>query len=115
MMTAKAGPARMRSMDAILGRLREGGFSARMTHHAYHALDSHIVGFTMWETGYTNLPGDLDAMARTFLEELEAGEYPYLAEHVREHLEPSADEGGGEFEFGLDLILDGLERIRALA
>ena len=40
-------------MEAILRCLREGGFSAEMAHHAYHALESHIVGFTLWYVGIT--------------------------------------------------------------
>src|SRR5439155_11105879 len=45
MSPARIGPARLRYMESLLGRLREAGFSANMTHHAYHALDSHILGF----------------------------------------------------------------------
>jgi len=55
--------ARLRYMDSILGSLRQGGFSAEMTDHAYHALDSHIMGFTLWEVGISvgmaNLPGSV--------------------------------------------------------
>lgn len=54
---------------------------------------------------------ELAGVAATFLQQLAADAYPYLTEHVLQHLEPRhGDEGG--FEFGLDLILDGLERIR---
>jgi len=103
-------PARLRYMDSVLGRLREAGFSAAMTHHAYHALDSHIVGFTLWETGYPPDP-ELVELASTFLQELSVEDYPFLAEHVEYHLNvPNHDES--EFEFGLGLILDGLERLR---
>src|SRR5687768_4150469 len=45
---SKANPARMQWMESVLRTLREAGFSADMTHHAYHALDSHITGFTLW-------------------------------------------------------------------
>ena len=49
MRRARVSPARMRWMEAVLRTLREAGFSADMTHHAYHALDSHITGFTLWQ------------------------------------------------------------------
>jgi AcrR family transcriptional regulator len=103
--------ARLRYMDAILGSLRRAGFSADMTDHAYHALDSHIMGFTLWQVGM-NLGSEeeLKAMAGEFLAQLSVEEFPYLAEHVEQHLMPRTDDIG-EFEFGLGLILDGLERL----
>jgi hypothetical protein len=77
---------------------------------AYHGLDSHILGFTMWEAGYTAGSDDLDEQASAFLRELMLADYPYLAEHVQEHIEPTDGKGVREFEFGLDFLLDGLER-----
>jgi AcrR family transcriptional regulator len=109
---ARDSPARLRWMEGVLRSLREGGFSAELTHHAYHALDSHITGFTLW---MANLPArgeELKEMAATFLREFPADEYPYLFEHIEFHLEDSGSSDKGEFEFGLDLILDGLERMR---
>ena len=91
----------------------EAGFSAELTHHAYHALDSHVTGFTLWQV---NLPfssaEELVGLARGFLEELPAERYPYVVEHIHQHLDPASPDGATEFEFGLDLILDGLERLR---
>ncbi|MGH2384477.1 MAG: TetR/AcrR family transcriptional regulator C-terminal domain-containing protein [Candidatus Limnocylindria bacterium] len=106
-------PARLRYMDAILGTLRAAGFSADMTDHAYHALESHIMGFTLWEVGM-NLGSDEDlkAMASAFLQTLPRDELPHLVEHVEQHLKPPRSDDQGEFAFGLDLILDGLERMR---
>src|SRR5215510_6668084 len=49
--------ARLRYIDAILGRFRQAGFSAELTFHAYHAIDSHIIGYTMWQIGHS-LPAD---------------------------------------------------------
>ncbi len=113
MMSVDVGPARMRYMDSVLRRLREAGFSAGMTHLAYHVLDSHIVGSTLWQAGYAALPQDLDDLAADFLRDLPADDYPFLVEHVEQHLSPAPDGGDqSEFEFGLDLILDGLEKLR---
>jgi AcrR family transcriptional regulator len=116
MSPARVRPARLRYMESLLGRLREAGFSANMTHHAYHALDSHILGFTMWEVGYTSGIRELPDAGATLRRELTLDEYPSLVEHMEEHVKESGRKGGeGEFEFGLDLILDGLERILAKA
>jgi hypothetical protein len=105
-------------MEWLLRRLREAGFSPELAYHAYHALDSHILGFTLWQLGHAAaakaLAGDAQIadLAASFVRELRAGDYPYLAEHAEQHLAAPADDGAGEFEFGLDLILDGLERAR---
>ena len=105
--------SRLQYMEAILGTLRRAGFSAEMTDHGYHALESHIMGFTLWEVGM-NLGSrdDLQRLASAFLERLSANEFPNLSEHVQQHLKPRRADDEGEFAFGLDLILDGLERIR---
>ena len=108
--------ARLRYMDALLGTLRGAGFSAEMTDHAYHALDSHIMGFTLWVTGM-NLPSDeqFTDLAQGFLARLPADEMPHLVEHVHQHLKPRDPDDKPEFEFGLDLLLDGLERLLGTA
>ncbi len=115
MMSVKDGTARLRWMDAVLRCLREAGFSTELTHHAYHALDSHITGFTLWQLSFPFEAEQLADVAATFLRELPVDEYPYLAEHVEWHLTETSDDDEGEFAFGLDLILDGLERMRELA
>jgi AcrR family transcriptional regulator len=104
--------ARLRYMDAILGSLRTGGFSAEMTDHAYHALDSHIMGFTLWQVGISAGLVNISSVT-DFLEQLDQEAYPYLAEHAQQHLKERDPEDEGAFAFGLDLILDGLERIRS--
>jgi AcrR family transcriptional regulator len=105
--------ARLRSMEWQLATLREAGFSADLTYHAYHALDSHILGFTLWQLGHS-MPAapDIPGIAAKFLQELPTDVFPYLVEHIHQHLEASPGDGQREFEFGLDLILDGLKRAR---
>ena len=110
MSVKRVAPARMQYMESLLRRLREAGFSANMTHHAYHALDSHIIGSTLWEAGYSSNQ-DLGDVAKKFVART-LREYPYLAEHAEQHLTRSGRKDVPEFEFGLDLILDGLEKIR---
>jgi hypothetical protein len=113
MATPRINDARMLWMEGVLRTLREAGFSANMTHHAYHALDSHITGFTLW---LVSMPFDsreeLVDMATTFIPQIPADKYPYVIEHANEHLEEPDPDEPSEFEFGLDLILDGLEQLR---
>jgi hypothetical protein len=92
--------------------IRQGGFSAEQTYHAYHALDSHIAGFTLWEVNLDIDPETLPVLASKFVVALPSDEYPYVIEHVHEHLKERHPGEEGEFAFGLDLILDGLDRLR---
>ena len=105
------GPAQLRHADWVLRTLKEAGFSKDLIYHAFHILESYILGFTVQQLNFPYKGEELAGMATTFLQQLPAGEFPDFTEHVLQHLEPShGDEGG--FEFGLDLILDGLERAR---
>lgn len=110
-LSSGGGDARARYMNAILGTLRGAGFSAAMTDHAYHAIESHIMGWTLWVSGM-NLGTDeeLAAKATEFIAQLPRDELPYLVEHIEQHLKPRDPDDEGSFAFGLDLILDGLER-----
>lgn len=99
-------------MEDVLRTFREAGFSPNLTHHAYHALDSHITGFTLWQVSMPfETREELVDLAQGFLELIPADRYPYVVEHAHEHLAPPAGEPR-EFEFGLDLILDRLEQLR---
>lgn len=102
--------ARLRQMNAILGCLRDAGFSADLTDHAYHALDAHIMGFTLWLVGISagmERIGDV----RNALELFAKYDLPDLTEHAHQHMRERAPDEPGEFEFGLDLLLDGLDRL----
>ncbi len=101
------GPERIRYMDSILRVLSKGPLGPELVYHGYHAVTMHIVGFTLQQIGYMqDLDENFEAIAHEFLEGM-AEEYPYMAEHVRAHLE---DDGhGDEFTIVLDLILNGLE------
>jgi len=105
------GSARLRRSDWMLRMLRDAGLSKDLTYHAFHIVESHILGFTLQQLNFPYQGEELAGLAATFLQQLPAGEYPDFVDHVMQHLEPRhGDEGG--FEFGLDLILDGLERLR---
>lgn len=107
-----AGPARMRYLDALIGLLSSAGFSMPQAMRAIMALDSHTYGFVLQELAW---PFDLERapeIAADFAQGLPAGEYP----HLRAIAVMVTTEPGGvplDFEFGLDLILDGLERLLA--
>jgi len=103
--------ARLRFADALLRTLREAPFSKEITYHAYHVLESYIVGYTRQEVGYSFVTDDLPDLGAAFLRQLSTTEYPYFAEHVTQHLEPAHGDMRA-FEFGLDLILDSLARLR---
>ncbi len=105
---------RMRHADGVLRCLAEAGFSEDLTYHAYHVLQGYELGFTLQELNFPYGREELERLATRFLRDFPSDEYPHLAEHVRQHSEPRED-GPGEFEFGLDLILDGLDRLRAAA
>ena len=110
--------ARLRYIEWLLRRLRDAGFSPDLTYHAYHALDSHILGFTMWQLGHLAAAKSLGRgqdfadLAERFVGEMRASGYPHLAEHAEQHVAAASEEDEGEFEFVLDLILDGLKRVR---
>lgn len=107
-------PPRLRHGEFVLRTLREAGFSEDLTYHAFHTIQGHVVGFTLQEVSFPFGKEELKQMAAKFLREFPVEEYPYLAEHIRQHMEPS-DEHQGAFALGLDLILDGLERLRDTA
>lgn len=105
------GPAQLRRSDWLLRTLREAGFPAELTYHAFHVLEAYILGFTGLQLGFPYKGEELAGKANAFMATLPAGEYPDLVEHIEQHLEPhEGDEGG--FELGLDLLLDGLERAK---
>jgi AcrR family transcriptional regulator len=113
---SRPGPANLRHHDAVLGCLREAGFSIEMAAHAYSVLDSYIYGFTLNEQ---SLPFDTSEevaeLGRIYLRGLLTNQYPYLAEMIVEHAMQPGYDYADEFAFGLDLILDGLERVRGTA
>jgi AcrR family transcriptional regulator len=114
-MSRQGGSARLQRGDWLLRTLREAGLSKDLTYHAYHIVESHILGFTAQQLNFPYKDEELAGMAEAFLQRLPADEYPDFVEHVMQHLEPSHGEVVGGFELGLDLILDGLERLRDTA
>ena len=110
------GPATLRHHDAVLGCLRNAGFSVPLAAHAFSVLDSYIYGFALQER---SLPFDTPQLtaevAQETLARFPVDEYPHLAELTAEHVLQPGYDYGNEFAFGLDLILGGLERASSSA
>jgi AcrR family transcriptional regulator len=109
----RPGPANLRHHDAVIGSLRAGGFDIGMAAHAYSVLDSYIYGFALTKM---NLPfetsDDVADVAQSMLEPFPPDEYPHMLEILTDHVMKPGYDYGEEFEYGLDLILDGLGRVR---
>jgi len=105
------GPATLRHHDAVIGCLRNAGFSVELTAHAYSALDSYIYGFALQERSLPfDNPDETAELAQAIFTQFPTDGYPHLAALTTEHVLRPGYDYGDEFEFGLDLILDGLER-----
>ena len=118
------GPNSLRLHDAVLGCLREAGFSIELTIHAYSVQDAYIYGFALQEK---SLPFESAEESAAFAEEQYrefaeladgrqmgalADEFPYLAEVVAGHVAKVGYDFAEAFEYGLDLILEALEERR---
>ncbi len=105
------GPATLRHHDAVLGVLRRAGFTLPMAVHAVSLIDSYIGGFVLQES---NLPlsEDVPGVADVILDTLPRDEFPYLAEVITEHAQRPGYDHTKEFDYGLDVILEGLEARR---
>jgi AcrR family transcriptional regulator len=110
------GPANLLHHDAVLGNLRAAGFSVEMAAHAYSVLDSYVYGFALTKLNlpFENGRGDVPEMAESMLEPFPANTYPNLVEFITEHAMKPGYQYDEEFEYGLDLILDGLATAQGL-
>ncbi len=107
------GHATLRHHDTVIGTLRAAGFPIPLAAHALSVLDSYIYGFALQEA---TLPFDTAEetadLAQAIMARFSTGEYPHLTELTVEHVLKPGYDYGNEFEFGLDLVLDGLEKAR---
>ena len=109
------GPTNLRLHDAVLGCLRAAGFSLEATVHAYSVQDAYIYGFVLQETDMASQTADdFAAEAQRQMDAYEhlLADYPHIAEVVGGHVAKVGYDYDTEFLFGLDLILDGLDRLR---
>ena len=105
------GPATLRHHDTVIGTLRKAGFSVELTAHAFSALDGYIYGFALQQK---SLPFETlveaQEVGRQMFARMPEGEFPHLTELTVQHILQPGYDYGDEFEYGLDLILDGLDR-----
>ena len=108
------GPSNLKVHDAVLGCLRAAGFSIEMTVHGMSVQDAYIYGFALQQTDMTpETPEDFAAVAQQQMVDYAAAlaDYPNLVEVVGGHVAEAGYDYDAEFLFGLDVILDGLERL----
>ena len=107
------GPANLRHHDAVIGNLRAAGFDMAMVATAYSLMDAYIYGFALTKM---NLPfedtSDIVELSETMLAPFAPGEYQNLADFITDHAMKPGYDFANEFEPGLDVVLDGLERMR---
>jgi AcrR family transcriptional regulator len=105
------GPATLHHHDTVIGTLRGAGFSVRLAAHAFSALDAYVYGFALQQR---SLPFDsleeAQEVGRQMFARMPPGAYPHLTELTVEHILQPGYDYGDEFEYGLDLVLDGLDR-----
>jgi AcrR family transcriptional regulator len=108
------GPANLAHHNAVLGSLREAGFSRELTAHAYAVLDAFVYGFAVQESSLPFEGRDsVGDVAEPIMSLMSSGDYPHMVDMATSYyLQPGYD-FGHEFEFGLTLILDGLAALLA--
>ena len=110
---AALGPAALTYVDAVIGSLRVGGFSNAMAAHAFLLLDSFIYGFVVQELSMSfGTAEETAGRAGATLDSLPTDQYPHLADMAAEYFGSPGFDFTLEFEFGLELILDGLAKLR---
>jgi AcrR family transcriptional regulator len=111
---ATPGPHTLRHHDHVLGTLRQAGFPLTLAAHAVSAIDSYVYGFALQAL---NLPFDttetLEEVAAGMLQAMPTDQYPHLTEMIMDHALRPGYSYADEFDYGLDLVLDGLERALA--
>lgn len=103
------GPAMLAYVEATLGCLVGAGFSYRLADWAWNAMDAHIYGFTLKELRFPFAPEDYAREAAAYLPMLPAERFPHLR-GLSLAIIAGAYDGRQDFRFGLEMVLDGLER-----
>jgi AcrR family transcriptional regulator len=101
-------PALLQHHDRVLGCLRRNGFSVALAAHAFSAIDAYVYGFVLTELNLPFAPGE-DVEAFVAQVGLPTPSHPYLAELIAEQVQGRDYAFADEFDYGLDLILDGLQ------
>jgi AcrR family transcriptional regulator len=107
---ANPGPATLRHHDATIATLRGAGFTVAMTAHAYALLDSYVYGFALQEASLPFNPDAVAEISQPLAHQIPAGQYPHLLEMATQHILQPGYDFGDEFDIGLRVILEALER-----
>lgn len=112
--TTFPGPNRFGVMEWVLDLLRRSGFDDHVRDLGFHAVTLHIAGFTQQQLSYASVGERMNEAMDRFAREVTPDRFPLMVDHAAYHTERDRDPGDrpDEFEFVLDLILDGLERLR---
>jgi AcrR family transcriptional regulator len=103
------GTATLRHHDAVIGTLREAGFSVAKTAHAFALIDSYVFGFALSEAALPiHGPQTASEVAQQMMEGWDPADFPHLVEFSVEHVLKPGYDFGDEFEYGLRLVLDAL-------
>ena len=108
------GPAMLRYVDATIGCLYEAGFSLELADYAWNAIDSHVYGFTLQELNFPIETAEYSAKAREYLPMISADIYPYMNQ-LSQRVADGLYDGLYDFEFGLEIILEGLDKRRNIS
>jgi AcrR family transcriptional regulator len=114
LMESRTAPGRsnLKHHNAVIGCFRQAGFSVAFAARAYAVLDSFVYGFAFEEAILPGPAQELVEATAEIVEDLDLDEYPYMAEMAREYILKPGYNFGDSFDFGLDLLLEGLENFR---
>lgn len=104
------GPATLRYVDATIGCLCSAGFSYEVADRAWNAIDSHVYGFTLQALNFPFEPSEYSDAAEEYLPLIPEEQYPFI-HALSQNVINGTHDGVQDFCFGLDLILDSLERL----
>lgn len=111
---ATPGPATLRHHDHVLGTLRQAGFPLALAAHAVSAIDAYVYGFVLQALNLAfDTTESLEEVAAGILQTMPTDQYPYLTELILDHALQPGYSYADEFDYGLDLVLDGLDRALA--
>ena len=105
------GPNMLRYIEATLGALRESGLSWAETDRAWNTMDNYIFGYTLQQQNFPMSPDEYASAAASYLPMIPAASYPYMHE-LSARVADGSHDGTPDFAFGLEVILDGLDRLR---
>jgi AcrR family transcriptional regulator len=109
----RPGADNLRHHETMLATLRGAGFSRELAAHAYALMDSYVFGFAVQEASLPfEGPDSVGEVAEPIMAKMASGEYPHMVDMARSYYMQPGYDFADEFDFGLDLILDGLERRR---